>query len=210
MPTATRHRNALRLEGIRWIVNVAQEINYDVPFDFGLIKYGGVIAGLPIRPFVTAIASLVLSGAKMTDCLCGRIESLAGRFDLRADGIGQGRGGGPRARQAAAQCFTNGGHHQPLQGGTRMRTTHTYVVMNVSPQAFDEIRQKLVDADYMHAIHDDGHDGELLDMYGIALAPASEFNSYGRCYAHDMVDCPAHWRPRKPPLFKRLKQFFGI
>ena len=51
-----------------------------------------------------------------------------------------------------------------------MRSTYTYVVMEVSPATYAEIRKKLVDAGYDHALHNDGNDHEVLDMHGIALA----------------------------------------
>lgn len=41
--------------------------------------------------------------------------------------------------------------------------------MTVSRATFNEVRAKLVDAGYPHAIHD-----EVLDMYGIALEPEPE------------------------------------
>lgn len=46
--------------------------------------------------------------------------------------------------------------------------TYTYAVMGVSPDVYKEIKQKLVDAGYDHAIHTHGGE-ELLDMRGIAL-----------------------------------------
>lgn len=48
----------------------------------------------------------------------------------------------------------------------RTRVTHTYATMEVSDEAYNEIKQKLLDADYHHAIDED--DG-LLVMQGIAL-----------------------------------------
>ena len=47
--------------------------------------------------------------------------------------------------------------------------TYTYVTMDVSPAAYEEIKQKLIAADYGHALHEDREDGVLLDMHGIAL-----------------------------------------
>jgi len=41
--------------------------------------------------------------------------------------------------------------------------------MDVSPAAYEEIKQKLIAADYGHALHEDREDGVLLDMHGIAL-----------------------------------------
>lgn len=53
-----------------------------------------------------------------------------------------------------------------------MTYTHTYVEMDVSQAAHDEIRRKLIDARYHHALH--GRDGEVLDMHGIALVTKPE------------------------------------
>lgn len=53
----------------------------------------------------------------------------------------------------------------------RIRQTHTYVEMAVSEEVYDEIRKKLIEADYTHAIHDD--EGGALDMHGIALVKAA-------------------------------------
>ena len=43
--------------------------------------------------------------------------------------------------------------------------THTYALLEVSNAAYQEIKRKLVDAGYSHAIHSDGE----IDMHGIAL-----------------------------------------
>ena len=49
--------------------------------------------------------------------------------------------------------------------------TYTYAIMHVSESAYKEIKKKLEDAGYQHAIHDsDSEDGSVLDMHGIALA----------------------------------------
>lgn len=45
-----------------------------------------------------------------------------------------------------------------------LRRTRTYVILELSPSAYAEIRKKLVDAGYHHAIH-----GDLLDMDGLAV-----------------------------------------
>jgi hypothetical protein len=48
--------------------------------------------------------------------------------------------------------------------------THTYAVLEISREAFDEIAAKLQAAGYQHAFHKD--DGEtVVDMHGIALKP---------------------------------------
>jgi hypothetical protein len=44
--------------------------------------------------------------------------------------------------------------------------THTYAVLEVEPETFDEIRGKLETAGYAHAFEDGG---QTIDMHGIAL-----------------------------------------
>lgn len=46
-------------------------------------------------------------------------------------------------------------------------TTHTFATLELTPAAYNEVRAKLVEADYHHAFHEDG----LIDMHGIAIAP---------------------------------------
>lgn len=49
-----------------------------------------------------------------------------------------------------------------------MRQTHTYAILEVSKEAFDEIFKMLDDAGYQQAFHQ--NDGEtVIDMHGIAL-----------------------------------------
>jgi hypothetical protein len=45
-----------------------------------------------------------------------------------------------------------------------MTATHTYVVLEVSKRAFEEIKKKLKEAGYQHTFHDG-----LIDMHGIAI-----------------------------------------
>lgn len=54
----------------------------------------------------------------------------------------------------------------------RPRTTYTHALLDVSPEAYREIRAKLEAAGYGHAI-----DGQHIDMHGIALTcdPLFEF-----------------------------------
>jgi hypothetical protein len=57
--------------------------------------------------------------------------------------------------------------------------THTYALLEVSPWAYDEIKGKLLDAGYQHAIHEIGKIGEIgeigeIDMHGIALVKRTE------------------------------------
>jgi hypothetical protein len=47
----------------------------------------------------------------------------------------------------------------------KLRTTHTYVELELSPAAYDEIAGKLKAADYGHAFMDDG----AIDMHGIGV-----------------------------------------
>ena len=53
-------------------------------------------------------------------------------------------------------------------------STHTYAVMDVSDETYDEIRDKLVEANYEHTFHEDSDGNELLDMAGIALRRGEE------------------------------------
>ena len=45
-----------------------------------------------------------------------------------------------------------------------MRGTHTYAILEVSQAVYGEIHQKLADAGYQHAFHEN-----KIDMHGIAL-----------------------------------------
>lgn len=55
----------------------------------------------------------------------------------------------------------------------QLRTTHTYVVMEVSPSAYEEIRKQLKDAGYAQAFH--FQDGvEQIDLSGLALQRGKE------------------------------------
>jgi hypothetical protein len=48
----------------------------------------------------------------------------------------------------------------------RLRTTHTFALLELSPAAYDEIAGKLREADYHHAFVDD--EGTI-DMHGIGI-----------------------------------------
>lgn len=52
-----------------------------------------------------------------------------------------------------------------LQTSRRIRSTYTYVTMELSAAAYDEIAQKMREADYGHAFNEDGE----IDMHGIAV-----------------------------------------
>lgn len=49
--------------------------------------------------------------------------------------------------------------------------THTYAVLKVSPETYNEIRGRLAAAGYAGQFHDKA-DGEVIDMHGIALQSA--------------------------------------
>jgi hypothetical protein len=55
----------------------------------------------------------------------------------------------------------------------RLRQTHTYAILEVSPATYREIRAKLLSVDYGHAIQHERGDGEVIDMHGIALRATS-------------------------------------
>ena len=51
--------------------------------------------------------------------------------------------------------------------------THTYAVLEVSHETFEEVYRSLEKAGYQHAFHtDDGR--TVIDMHGIALAKKAE------------------------------------
>jgi hypothetical protein len=52
---------------------------------------------------------------------------------------------------------------------SRTRTTHTYVILEISDAAFQEIKEKLEKAGYQHAFHED-EGRTVIDMHGIAVA----------------------------------------
>lgn len=47
-----------------------------------------------------------------------------------------------------------------------IRSTHTYVTMEVPPELYYLVRQKLLAAGYDHAVNDEARE---LDMHGLAL-----------------------------------------
>lgn len=54
-----------------------------------------------------------------------------------------------------------------------MAYTYTYVLMEVSDAAYEEVRKKLADAGYDEHLHDnpDNPDRPRLNLHGIALVP---------------------------------------
>lgn len=49
-----------------------------------------------------------------------------------------------------------------------VRQTHTYVELELSQSAYDEVRRKLAEAGYDHAFMDDG----AIDMHGLGVTRA--------------------------------------
>lgn len=65
--------------------------------------------------------------------------------------------------------------------------SHTYALLEVSPEAFEEIRAKLEAAGYDHAFQED--DGRpVIDMHGIALQHPDECR-HGVPIAHGCNGC---------------------
>lgn len=54
-----------------------------------------------------------------------------------------------------------------------LRQTRTYVEMELSPSSYDEIAQKMREADYGHAFLS-GVFGGAIDMHGLAIVRAAE------------------------------------
>lgn len=50
-----------------------------------------------------------------------------------------------------------------------MKQTHTYVILEISHAAYEEIAEKLREAGYAHAFHETGG-RVVIDMHGIAVA----------------------------------------
>ena len=50
-----------------------------------------------------------------------------------------------------------------------LRTTYTYVILQVSDAAYKEIRDQLAEAGYDHAFLKDDRGQEVIDMHGLAL-----------------------------------------
>jgi hypothetical protein len=82
-----------------------------------------------------------------------------------------------------------------------MRHTYTYVLLELSPAAYAEIRAKLLAAGYQHAFDTDAG-REVIDMHGIAVQ-AEEAAPWPVCVycqqRHDTsVGCPAYvaWSQR--------------
>lgn len=56
-----------------------------------------------------------------------------------------------------------------------IRTTYTYVLLDVSENTYNEIYQKLKAAEYNHCFHEsDSRTGIVIDMHGLALVKDTE------------------------------------
>ena len=64
-----------------------------------------------------------------------------------------------------------------------MTGTHTFAILDLSPEAYAEIARKLREAGYGHSFTED-HDGrELIDMHGLAVrseGPAIDLRGLAR------------------------------
>lgn len=60
----------------------------------------------------------------------------------------------------------------------RLRSTHTFVTLVISPEAYEEIKQKLLAAGYNHSFVYDFNDEETIDMHGIGLVEEKEKGEY--------------------------------
>ena len=56
--------------------------------------------------------------------------------------------------------------------------THTYAVLEISTEAFYEIKAKLEAASYRHTFTEDREHGMVIDMHGIALADGPKLTKF--------------------------------
>lgn len=71
-----------------------------------------------------------------------------------------------------------------------MRSTHTYAVLEISPEAHAEIKAKLLKAGYQHAIS-----GETIDMHGIALESEAQPAGVHHCHCSAVHKCDINVHP---------------
>lgn len=77
------------------------------------------------------------------------------------------------------------------------RATHTLATMEVSPETFQEVKEKLEAAQYQHAISQNPGEYETLDMTGIGLIQARpndptmpvKENPVGHPFRKQIIDC---------------------
>ena len=51
-----------------------------------------------------------------------------------------------------------------------IKQTHTFSILAVSKAAYEEIKGKLIEAGYEHAVMNEGEQ-EVIDMHGVAITP---------------------------------------
>src|SRR6185436_17851212 len=92
--------------------------------------------------------------------------------------------------------------------------THTYVLLELSPAAFDEVKQNLEAAGYQHAFHHDG-ERQLIDMHGLAVAeipspagPPPQPTEKAIC-RHCRQQVPTFLAAHLPPRFKMHHDLAG-
>lgn len=66
--------------------------------------------------------------------------------------------------------------------------THTYAILPVSKQVYEEVKRKLIVADYKHVFSEQGLTGEM-DMHGIALqddgtSTSDGYHTFDELYEH--------------------------
>lgn len=86
--------------------------------------------------------------------------------------------------------------------------TYTYAVLEITPCAYKEIREKLAEAGYSHAFHrEDGR--EVTDMHGIALtAPPIPDLASGHDCGPDT--CACFRRGLESTLIIRCSRHYGV
>ena len=63
-----------------------------------------------------------------------------------------------------------------MQKKGHVRISHTFAILHLSRCAYEEIKQKLMEAGYQEQFHenDESEDDPLIDMHGIAVVPETE------------------------------------
>lgn len=87
-----------------------------------------------------------------------------------------------RSHMASLEKHKKDEFEKPRPPRPILRQTHTYVTMDVTHSVFEEVKKKLEDAEYHHAIHDEG---TKLDLHGIALTLDPEDKEWKIQYRYD-------------------------
>lgn len=111
---------------------------------------------------------------EINDDLYGNLRAALNRATEQPDAIDSEQAAHLlRGLEAAARAGRLRGHG--LTGLRRLTSTHTYVIMELSPAAYAEIRHKMEEANYQHAFGKDSDYVEpVIDMHGIAVAVQGE------------------------------------